>query len=471
MKARANRSRGAAGPPAAALAIWANMALTAIVPVRAAAQPADTSSVAIPAAATTPATAGPRIVTLQEALDLAARYAPRSIAAAGSKRVNDAALRSSYAAFLPSLSLSADATRQFPSRGGTRIENGQVVTLPAEPWSENAGFNASMTLFQGGGRIFELRQARAQAAAAGINAESERYGVALDTKTRYYAVLAARELVAAAEARLAQAREGLDAALARVRARTATRSDSLRAVIEWRNAELEELDARRGIASAEASLTRAIGSPEPVTAAPLEAADSVSLALDDARLRALAMEGPAIQRARKQRDAARAAASASWTHYLPTITASYSRSGSGSSPELDLGGDFDSYSGSFRLSASLPIFDRLAREEGVVRSRVALENAEADLSDVRLGSVESLEQSLGDFHATGKRLEAQTASVEAAEEDLRVQQERYRTGAGTILDVLTSQTTLHQARLSLIQARYDRRIAKAELEALLGRDL
>jgi outer membrane protein len=61
--------------------------------------------------------------------------------------------------------------------------------------------------------------------------------------------------------------------------------------------------------------------------------------------------------------------------------------------------------------------------------------------------------------------------VEAAEEDLRVQQERYRTGAGTLLDVLTSQSTLHEARLALIQARYDQRITKAELEALLGRDL
>lgn len=152
------------------------MGFAAIGPARAVAQPPDASSAADPALLkVTPRTAGPRVVTLQAALDLAARYAPRSIAASGSKRVNDAALRSSYAAFLPSLSLSAGATRQFPSRGGTRIENGQVVTLPAEPWSENAGFNASMTLFRGGGRIFELRQARAQAAAAGINAASLRH--------------------------------------------------------------------------------------------------------------------------------------------------------------------------------------------------------------------------------------------------------------------------------------------------------
>jgi outer membrane protein len=62
-------------------------------------------------------------------------------------------------------------------------------------------------------------------------------------------------------------------------------------------------------------------------------------------------------------------------------------------------------------------------------------------------------------------------SVAAAEEDLRVQQQRYQLGASTILDALTSQTTLNQARLALIQARFNYRVAKAQLEALVGREL
>jgi outer membrane protein len=423
------------------------------------------------AAAPFPAADSPRPITLSEALEIAHRNAPRAIAAAGSRRVSNAAVRSAYAAFLPSVSVSAGATRQYPSRGGTRIENGQVVTLPAEPWSQSAGLSASVTLFEGGRRILELRQARALAAASDVNEDAERYGVALDTKTRFFGILAARETVAAADARRAQAQQALQAALARVRAKTATRSDSLRAVIEWRNAEVAGLEARQNAATADVSLTRAIGSPTSVTAAGAELSDSVSLALDEGVLRALAADGPGVQRAKSQRDAARASATASWTSYLPSITASYSRSGSGTGTTFDVGGDLDSYSGSLRFSASLPIFDRLSREESVVRARVALENAEATLHDARLAADESLQRSLGDFRSAAARVSAQRASVEAADEDLRVQQERYRTGAGTLLDVLTSQTTLHQARLALIQARYDQRIAKAELEALVGKDL
>ena len=107
----------------------------------------------------------------------------------------------------------------------------------------------------------------------------------------------------------------------------------------------------------------------------------------------------------------------------------------------------------------------------MVRSSVAVDNAEASLRDARLGALESLSRSLGAFRSAGQRAAAQQATVVAAVEDLRVQQQRYAAGSSTLLDVLTSQAQLDQARQALIQARYDQRIAKAELEALVGRDL
>ena len=61
--------------------------------------------------------------------------------------------------------------------------------------------------------------------------------------------------------------------------------------------------------------------------------------------------------------------------------------------------------------------------------------------------------------------------MSAAEEDLRVQQQRYAVGASTLLDVLTSQTALNQARVQLIQYRLNFRTTKAQIEQLIGRDL
>jgi outer membrane protein len=124
-----------------------------------------------------------------------------------------------------------------------------------------------------------------------------------------------------------------------------------------------------------------------------------------------------------------------------------------------------------RLSLSLPIFEGLQRVQQVTQAQVAVENAQAALRDARLAALQGLTQSLGSFHAAEERVATQLATVGAAEEDLREQQEKYQIGAATLLDVLTSQTTLDQARHDLIQARYDQRVAKAQLEALTARSL
>ena len=75
------------------------------------------------------------------------------------------------------------------------------------------------------------------------------------------------------------------------------------------------------------------------------------------------------------------------------------------------------------------------------------------------------------LRSASQRVAVQVASVAAAQEDVRVQQQRYNIGASTLLDLITSQAALATAEQALIQARYDYRIARAQLEALIGRDL
>ena len=412
-----------------------------------------------------------RPISLTEALELAQRNAPQAVQARSQTRTAAAGSRSAVAAFLPNVSVSAGATRQYDSGSRTRVENGQVITLPDQPWSYSAGLGANVQLFDGGQRLFSLQQARANVGVAAANETIQRFQVALDVKQQYFNVLAARESEGAARAQRSQAEEALRFALARVRSRTATRSDSLRAEIQMGNAQVAVLTARTTLESAIASLTRVVGSPSPVTAMAEDQSALLQLGVEGAALRSLAESGPAVKEAKSQLDAARSGKRASWTSYLPSLTASYSRSGNGSGAELAFDPAGYSYSGSLRFSASFPLFDQLGREEQVVRASAAVDNAEASLRDARLAALESLSRSLGSFRSAGQRVAAQQATVAAAVEDLRVQQQRYANGSSTILDVLTSQSQLDQARQALIQARYDQRIAKAELEALAGRDL
>lgn len=414
----------------------------------------------------------PRPITLAEVTALAERNAPQVIQAEGQQRVAAASVHSAYAAFIPSVSLSAGATRQLPAQGSRqRIDqNGQVVLLPSEPWSYNTGLGANLELFDGGRRFFDLAQSRARATSANSALVTQRFQAVLAAKQQFFNVLAARETEAAARSQADQAEQQFRAAVARVHARNATRSDSLRAEIQVRSARLAVSDARTAAAVAAASLTRAVAAPYPVTAADADTLPP-TLAVDDKTLVGLADNGPAVQGAIQSLAAARSAVKSTWTTYLPSLSASYSRGGSAIGQTFSLTGPDYSYNGSVRFALTLPVFNQWQRETQVTAAQVNERNAEAALADARLAAREGLTQALGAYRSAEERVASQTATLEAAIEDLRVQQQRYNVGGSTQLDVLTSQTQLDQARRDLIRARYDQRVAKAQLEALVGREL
>ena len=414
--------------------------------------------------------AQPRALTLAEAVEMARRNAVAVVRAEGSSQNSAQGVRSAMGAFLPSLSFSTGSTRQLGRTGSTRIENGQVVTVAEDPWSSSLGLSAAVDLFDGGRRFFDLRQARASRVSAEVDEDAARWQAALAAKQAFFDVLAARETQVAAAAQLEQADRQRWAAIARTRAKAATRSDSLRAEIQLRSAQLAVLEAATARASADAALARTVGSLEPVTAA-AEGDAKPNLALDEQALAALVEDAPSVHGARANLEASRAAQRGSWTAYLPSLSASWSRSASGAGGPGAWSADPLDYSGSVRLTLSLPLFNQFQRESQVTQAGVAVRNSEALLRDARLAARQSLTDGLGGYRAAAQRAASQAAIVEAALEDLRVQSQRYGVGGSTLLDVLTSQTQLDQARRDLIRARYDQRVAKAQLEALVGRDL
>lgn len=411
-----------------------------------------------------------RKISLDEAIRMAQQNSPDAIQAEGNERTAKAARVSAVGAILPSATLSAGHVVQLGG-GTTRLnQNGEEVTVAQRP-TNNTGISFNMSLFDGGQRLYDLRTSNFQIAAAEANRVAVKYNVALGVKQQYFAVLAALESKDAADLQMAQAAEQYKASVVRVNAGAAIRSDSLRGVIQVGNAQLALITALSNKEAAEAALTRLVGSPVPVTADPASLQENMSALPDSAQLAALVKTGPLVQQAQSNLDAAQESRKASKATYLPSLSASYSRSGSGVDPRFGLGDDPFVYSGRLSFSLSYPIFNNFQREEQVVRAKVAEVNAQAALRDAQLGGVQSLTQNIGAIRSASQRVAIQVASVTAAKEDVRVQQQRYNIGASTLLDLITSQAALATAEQALIQARYDYRIARAQLEALVGRDL
>lgn len=409
-----------------------------------------------------------RPIPLDEAVNLARRNAPATVQARNAIRTNSAQVRSRYSAYLPTLTFSSGVGRQE----GTRFVPDFNTFVPQnQPWRGSHRFNSNLELFDGGRRYFDLQSARSNLDAAEATEISQTFNVALQVKQQYYGVLAAREQRAAAAKQLEQAEQQLRASTARVQAGAATRSDSLRTSIQVGNARLAILTAENNLATANAALSRLVGSQFIVTALAGDTADTGVIRATDEELLALAETGPTVRQAQAQHVAARQSSRSAKTPYLPTLSVGWGLSYAANEEGFRFTGDPRLRNFSTNLSLNFPIFNGLQREQQVVAASVAEDNAEVQLRDARLNARQQMIQQLGAFRTAETRVLIQLASVAAGEEDLRVQLERYALGASTLLDVLNSQTTLDQARRDLIQARLDARTAKAQIEALIGRDL
>ncbi|MGQ0765385.1 MAG: TolC family protein [Gemmatimonadota bacterium] len=408
-----------------------------------------------------------RPLSLDEAIRLAERNSPATVQARSQIRTSEAAIRTAFGTWLPTLSTNYGTNWQE----GERFFEGRVVPGTSPPWSYSYGISSSLEIFDGMRRANQMGSARANLASAEANERLQKYRIALEVKQQFFVVAAARESRSAAEAQLAQAEEQLKASSARVAAGAAILSDSLRSVIQVGNARLAVLTADNNLRNANATLTRLVATPFVVTAA-VDANETVApVSLDSAEVMRAIDDAPSVSQARSALSASSASVRQARAPYWPTLSMSGSYSGSRNDNSLNFSGGPFLNSQAVRISLNYPIFNGFSREENVARASGNEANAHANLRDARFAAEQQFAQFLGALRLAEARVAIQVASVSAAEEDLRVQNQRYALGSATQLDVLTSQLTLNQARSSLIQARYDARTAKAQIEALIGREL
>lgn len=429
-------------------------------------------------------------VTMQDALRLAAQNAPSMVQARQNVRTARAGERQALGAFLPSLSTSANE-----SYTPVRIDattGGAAAAGQATPYSQRFGFSANLPLFTGFQRGANRRAAQAttdQREAAQLQQE---YATALSTKQAFFTALATAELVSVAEAQLRRSGEQVKLTSEKLRLGATTRSDSLGAMVDYGNSQLQLVQAIANLQYAQANLGRLIGTDGPVGPIPDSTLEMRLGTLDTGALRREALAtAPSVRQAEASLVVAHASLSANRAQYYPTVTASYSQSWSRAlnaaitpRPYLDtvvnrLSGDTTyprvtmPFTGSrtLQIAFSFPIFNGFGREYSITVADANVITAQANLRDARLFLDASLTQAISGLDASAQQIDIARSSVAAAEENLRMQQERYRLGTSTILDLLTTQTALNQAQANLVSARYNYLVARAQIEALVGHGL
>jgi outer membrane protein len=419
--------------------------------------------------AAAPLRAQVRVVTLPDAIRLAERTQPSMVQAQAGVRTAAAQRRNAWGAFLPSLSAGSSAS-EFFSEGASRVDpiTGQLTTGNSTNRSVSTSLSASVDLFTGFRRGAELQAAKAGQVEADASLVDTRFQQALTTTNVFFDALSAAQLVSVREASVRRADEQLKVSVSKLHAGSATRSDSLRSLVTLGSARLNLIQSQTDLATSEANLAHQVGEVGRVSAADDSSFHRLLTAIDTVGLRLEAeSRSPRIQSAVATASVARANVRASRSAYWPSLTL-----GANTGWNASRNNDYAFLNQrQVSLQMSWTLFNRFDRELTIAQREATYDIAQATADDDRRAVQAELTAGLAELDAARSKIDITITSVTAATEDLRVQQERYRLGVATIVDVLTSQEALNQAEVDVVNARFDYLRAKAQLEALIGRTL
>ena len=409
-------------------------------------------------------------LTLDDCIELALKNRAAIIAAQGRERLAAAGKRSALGAFLPRLQAQFDYSQAKRTDIKAQLEGFPETTSPDQDLSNKAlsvsaqmwGFNAPVW--------FDYFAARARQAGAELDVIASEQDLILAVKTAFYAYLAAAQNVAVQEEAVRRAEEQLKLVQSRYELGSASRSEVLKQKVRYGEDQLSLLRARNSLTASQARLAYTIGlDPRQEWRFSTDyVVREFSGSLDEAIEFGLTHQPTLLSMEHSLRASAHDVRSA-YASYLPTVGlfASYRLSEGTSGDTLTF--DFSSKTGTIGLQVSWTIFDGFSREQRIVQAKVGRNDARAQLADQRNLTISNIKTYYLDIVQLKEQKKVSDENVAAAEEDLRITQERYRLGAASILDLLDAQVSLKQAQVAAIQVDFDLNLKIAQLEQAMGK--
>jgi outer membrane protein TolC len=341
--------------------------------------------------------------------------------------------------YYPEIDFGANVTRQKATTFGGASTFFQT----------NYGPSASLSwlLLDFGGRSGDIEEARQALFAADWAHNAMLQTVVLDVTSSFYAYGNAKELLVAQEASVAESQKNYDAANERHAAGVATIADVLQAKTALSQDTLALETVRGLIQTIRGQLATAIGVPANIPVEIAELPQNIDVGEVTGSIDALIEEA---QRERPDLGAARAEAEKAYAHIgtarselLPTISAfgSANRISYASPPGVPYR---TTYTGGIQLS--VPIFDGFRRVYDVRQAEEDAKAARAQAETLEQQVILQVWTSYYNVRTAAQRVQTSRDLLESAGQAADVTAGRYKSGVGSILDLLTSQRNLALAR-------------------------
>jgi outer membrane protein TolC len=438
------------------------------------------ASLAFALAAGSPARAETPL-TLDAALALAARESPDLALARADAESAGAEPIASTGLVLPRLDLQASFGHDFTGPSARFAQSGISFlaggTSASDQESNALTLRLTQTVFDWAA-FRDLSRARSSARAAARLYDETALATAFEVTRRFYEVVRAERTLAVLERTVARSEELVSRADALFAAGRAPKSDTLQARANLSNDRVAVEAQRIRVAQAKSALAQVLGRADGADLAvvPPAALDAPGAAAPepppvDALLRAARERRPALAAQAALVDAADAAASGARGAYLPSLTAqaSYSRQGYAfGTPDAVYGEPDRAYSATAQLVLSWNLFEGRRTAAGARRADAQARRARASEGRTATLVAQEIANARAALVSFGRQVSLARDGLAVAEQGLVLARQRLDAGLANQLEIRDASLKATQAELSLVQARIDEAVARADLARAAG---
>ncbi|MFL5463163.1 MAG: TolC family protein [Gemmatimonadaceae bacterium] len=393
-------------------------------------------------------------LSLADVVDLALRNNPATRASWSQARAAADLLGSARGQYFPDINSSATVSRiQSPATGtrpaGKRTEYGPSIAL-------------NYLLLDFGGRSGSIEAARQNVFAANLTHNATIQNTVLQAQVAYFNYMATLALLTAERSALAEAQANLNAAQGRNRVGLATIADVLQARTALSQEQLNLETIEGNLQAARGGLAAALGLPAnlPFELEPLPGAIPVramTLSVDSIINDAL-RNRPDLAAARAEAAAAYSRVRIARAAMLPSLTLGGNAARTYSSPATFAGPSY-----SVQLGLSIPIFNGFSHQYDIAAARAQADAVSALADQTRQTVVTQVFVSYYALQTAERRVATADDLLASAEQSVQVAAGRYREGVGSIIDLLTAQSALANARAQQVQSRWQWYASLAQL--------
>ncbi len=379
----------------------------------------------------------------------------------------------SYGALVPDLRMNAWLGHSFsgPTTGVFVDAQGRPVQpIGANYEAYTFSLNSQMPIFDWGANINGIKRSKSSAEAAAYQLDYNRDLIKAAVIREYYDLVRQRKLRDVQMADVDAKKRNLEQVEAFYKIGSRTKADFLQARVDMSNSQLQLMTRQNAEAIAEARLKSRLNVPQD---APLEIDESIEFSPGQfdlvSEISYMFDHRSDLLATRQDIEAAKAGLSVTEKARYPSLTGSFSYSWNDRTFPEDGAVFKRDYVWQIGVFLDWPIFDRFQTKSNIQDAKAQYRIAEYNLQQAKIDAVLDLKQIMLNIDQATQRLSLAEETVAAAEENRRLADERYRVGAGTILETIEASTSLLSAQASLIDARTDYLVSRADLQRATGR--